>query len=144
MDVGLLWFDDSRKVTPQTKLAAAAARYAERFGRAANCCHVHPDQLFADPSIAVVSDPHILPHHLWVGLDESLPTRRAPARVRKSARPKRATPRAAAGATAKPKLASRAAGTMSTNATRSGARTAAPAPASAAASRSRTRKAAAG
>ena len=85
MNEGLLWFDADAKVTPQAKLAAAAARFAERFGRPANCCHVHPSQLFVDPMIAVVPDPAVRPHHFWVGRDESLAPARAsrrPARKR--------------------------------------------------------------
>ena len=76
MDEGLLWFDTSPKLTPQAKLAQAAARFAERFGRPANCCHVHPDHLFADPAFAIVPNPAVLPGHLWVGRDESLVVKR--------------------------------------------------------------------
>ena len=85
MNEGLLWFDADAKVAPQAKLAAAAARFSERFGRPANCCHVHPDHQFADPAIAVVPDPAVRPHYFWVGRDESLaPARpaRRPARKR--------------------------------------------------------------
>ena len=46
MKLGLLWFDANPKLTPQRRLAEAATRYAERFGRAANCCHVHPEEVF--------------------------------------------------------------------------------------------------
>ena len=72
MREGLLWFDPDPNVTPEAKLAAAAARFAERFGRPANCCHVHPDEQVTSPTIAVVADPAVRRHHYWVGRDESL------------------------------------------------------------------------
>ena len=81
MREGLLWFDPDPKLAPEAKLAAAAARFAERFGRPANCCHVHPDQQFVDPTIAVVPDPAVRRHHLWVGRDESLAPAPAPRRT---------------------------------------------------------------
>jgi hypothetical protein len=84
MKLGLLWYDADRRVSPQARLAEAATRFAERFGRPANCCHVNPEDLFADPIISVVADPSILKHHFWVGRDEALePERRR--RTRKAA-----------------------------------------------------------
>lgn len=82
---GLLWFDPDRRVSPQERLAEAASRFALRFGRPANCCHVHPDELFADAVIVVRPDPAVLKHHFWVGRDESLePARRGrPRRARR-------------------------------------------------------------
>ncbi len=72
MKEGLLWLDRNAKLSPQAKLGQAAARFAERFGRPANCCHVHPDHLFEQPGMEIVPDPAVLPHHLWVGRDEAL------------------------------------------------------------------------
>jgi hypothetical protein len=87
MEQGLLWFDASARVSPQAKLAEAAARFAERFGRPANCCHVHPTEAFDAPGFAIVPNPSVLPHHLWVGRDEAFaaaakPTPRARPRKR--------------------------------------------------------------
>lgn len=42
--LGLLWFDDGPRRSPQEK-AAAARRYAERFGRLPAICYVHPSAL---------------------------------------------------------------------------------------------------
>lgn len=81
MNEGLLWYDSSPRMSPQAKLARAAARFAERFGRPANCCHVHPDQTFVDPSVAIVPDAAVQPHYLWVGRDESLVARRKRSRL---------------------------------------------------------------
>ena len=76
MNQGLLWFDPDPRDTPQAKLAAAAARYAERFGRPPNCCHVHPDHLFVDPAFTIVPNPAVRPDYFWVGHDETLVVRR--------------------------------------------------------------------
>jgi hypothetical protein len=98
MNEGLLWFDADPKRPAQEKLDAATARFAERFRRAANCCHVHPSQQFAHPKIHVVGDTNVLPNHLWVGRDETLPRPRrprpspaAPVREPTPLRPKSAT-----------------------------------------------------
>ena len=77
MNIGILWYDANAKLSAQAKLAQAAARFAERFRRPANCCHVHPSELFVDPTIEVIADPSVPPHHLWVGRDESLVRRRS-------------------------------------------------------------------
>ena len=86
MKLGLLWYDADQRVSPQARLAEAATRFAEKFGRPANCCHVNPDDLFADQAISVVADPSILKHHFWVGRDETLEPER-PRRGRKAAAP---------------------------------------------------------
>jgi hypothetical protein len=77
MKLGLLWYDADTRLSPQDRLAEAAARFAEKFRRPPNCCHVHPAELFVDPVITVVADPTILKHHFWVGRDEAYePVRR--------------------------------------------------------------------
>src|SRR3954468_23738883 len=80
MKFGLLWYDADQRVSLQARLADAAARFAQRFGRPANCCHVNPEQVFADPAISVVADPSVLKDHFWVGRDEAL----EPARQRRA------------------------------------------------------------
>lgn len=84
MKLGLLWYDADRRITPQARLADAADRYAARFGRRANCCHVNPEQLFDDTSVVIVADPAVLKNHIWVGRDEALEPER-PRRGRKAA-----------------------------------------------------------
>jgi hypothetical protein len=73
---GLLWFDTDKRRTPQEKLDQAAARFAERLGKVANVCHVHPLETFLHDSIRVVADPAVLKGHLWVGRDDELAPRR--------------------------------------------------------------------
>lgn len=84
MKLGLLWYDADKRVSPQARLAEAATRFAERFGRRANCCHVNPTQMFDDPAITVVADASVLKDHFWVGRDEALEPAR-PRRSRKAA-----------------------------------------------------------
>src|SRR5829696_1100733 len=91
MKLGLLWYDADRRLSPQARLAEAASRFAQRFGRPANCCHVHPEELFADPAITVRADPSVLKHHFWVGRDEALEPAR-PRRGRKMTRSVVASP----------------------------------------------------
>ena len=71
MREGLLWYDASNRSVVQ-KIDEAARRYQERFGRAANCCHVRSADGIQHPTLHVVANPTILPHHFWIGVDESL------------------------------------------------------------------------
>ena len=84
MQIGLLWFDPDKRRSHQQKLDDAADRYAERFGRLPNLCHVNPDEVFAHDSIRIQPDPAVLKNHLWVGFDEEAVQAR-PRRRRKSA-----------------------------------------------------------
>jgi hypothetical protein len=72
MREGLLWYDADPKRAPQAKLDDARRRYVERYGLEANCCHVAPDEVFAHPEVQIVANPAVLPHHFWIGRDETL------------------------------------------------------------------------
>jgi hypothetical protein len=77
MREGLLWYDGDKRRSPQDKLDLAATRYAERFGRRPDTCHVHPAELFEHPLLRVVPDPAVLPNHFWIGEDEELAAARS-------------------------------------------------------------------
>jgi hypothetical protein len=77
MTEGLLWYDADGKRPTGQKIEDAVTRYRERFGRAPNCCHVHPNDVVDHGSVQVVADPRVLLHHYWVGVDDSLPRARA-------------------------------------------------------------------
>ena len=94
MREGLLWYDADPRRTPQARVDEALQRYRERFGTAANVCHVAPAEVFVHPDVAVVGDPAVLPHHFVVGVDEA----RVDASSVRRARPTRPSP----GAIAKP------------------------------------------
>ena len=83
MQTGLLWFDADKRRSPADKLDRAVARYAERFGRPADLCHVNPADLFVHPTVKIVPNPAILRGHFWVGEDEEAIV---PRRRRKAAR----------------------------------------------------------
>jgi hypothetical protein len=71
LEVGLLWYDDS-KADFATKVHEAAQRYEEKFGDKPNCCHVNPQGLPGDApranGVRLVTNPAILPNHFWVGI----------------------------------------------------------------------------
>lgn len=74
MEVGLLWYDDS-KADFAAKVEDAAERYEEKFGRRPNRCYVNLASLpgqgkgFSLDGIKVVTRPSILPNHFWVGME---------------------------------------------------------------------------
>ncbi len=72
MREGLLWYDADERRPITAKIDAAARRGLERFGRAPNCCHVHPDDVVDHPTLRVVPNSKIARHHFWVGIDDSL------------------------------------------------------------------------
>ncbi len=73
MDIGLLWYDDS-KADFATKVEEASQRYEEKFGKRPNRCYVNPASLpaggdsYSLDGITVLSRPGILPDHFWVGV----------------------------------------------------------------------------
>jgi len=74
MKLGLLWYDDDPKRGLEEKIARAAQRYREKFGRMPNTCYVNPAMLgenaLASGRVRVVPAENILPHHLWIGVSE--------------------------------------------------------------------------
>jgi hypothetical protein len=76
MREGLLWYDPDPRRPAADKIEDAARRFRERFGRAPNCCHLHPDEGVGKSSVHVVADARILRHHYWIGVDDTLPAPR--------------------------------------------------------------------
>lgn len=75
MNVGMLWMDGDRDRDLATRLGRAAAYYAEKYGRRANLCVIHPDMVGdgpvpALPNLAVRLRPDVLRDHVWIGVDE--------------------------------------------------------------------------
>ncbi len=71
--MGLLWFDDDKQTPPAEKIAQAARRYREKFGRAPTVCFVHPEETIAGSKvggIAVQPLRTVLRHHFLVGVAE--------------------------------------------------------------------------
>ncbi len=74
MDIGMLWFDDGPGAV-KDKVARAGQFYAEKYGRVATVCMVHPNTLRGWEGkvggIEVMAEKAILPDHYWIGVEES-------------------------------------------------------------------------
>ena len=72
MKTGLLWFDDSPRVSLADKVVDAVRHYREKFGRSPNVCYVHPstmaDAKAAPAEVRVVMSTTVQPNHFWVGV----------------------------------------------------------------------------
>ena len=85
MQEGLLW-RDGRVGDLAEKVLEAAAAHKEKYGKRANCCHLHPSMLAeaggmtTAGKIALVADAQVLPNELWIGLaeEEECPGRACP------------------------------------------------------------------
>ena len=76
MKQGLLWFDPDPEHTFREKVARAAARHLQKYGRMADTCCVHPSALGGDGTqkvglVRVVPKHNVLRKHFWVGREES-------------------------------------------------------------------------
>jgi len=73
MEIGLLWYDDS-KADFAAKVEEAAQRHEDKFGRRPNTCYVNPASLPGEGKqlrlngIKVLTKPSVLPDHFWVGV----------------------------------------------------------------------------
>lgn len=78
MDIGMLWFDDSARPL-EDKVQRAVDYYAQKYGRTPTLCLVNPAALngsegvFAGVQIRAARS--VMPHHLWIGVDEQVQSR---------------------------------------------------------------------
>jgi hypothetical protein len=83
MQVGLLWFDNDPRRAVASKIEEAATRYREKFGCIPDVCYVNSVDLngqglvvtlagLPEASVRVLPARNILPHHFWVGVEESV------------------------------------------------------------------------
>jgi len=88
MEIGMLWFDDSARTLPE-KIQRAAAYYAEKYGRPPTLCLVNPTGLNGSEGnlggMQVRGARSVMPHHLWIGVDEEKRRERPMPRVASSA-----------------------------------------------------------
>ena len=74
MDIGLLWFDNDPKSDLVSKVKKAADYYRGKYGEEPNLCFVHPSMLLENKSkagsVAICSNTTVLPHHLWIGVQQ--------------------------------------------------------------------------
>lgn len=79
MEIGLLWFDDSKKKPLEKKINEAVEAYCAKpsfTGKTPNTCYVHPSTLPDGQDVRVngllvVASGLVAPHHFFVGVEES-------------------------------------------------------------------------
>ena len=79
MQMGLLWYDGDPNRGLAAKIEDAARRYREKFGQTADTCYVNraaltsagAQQALSGTALRVVPSAAILPHHFWVGKEET-------------------------------------------------------------------------
>jgi hypothetical protein len=74
MDQGMLWYDNHRTQTVETRLQAAVDFFIAKYGHPPLCCFVNPDML-SKPiqikgSIKVIPSERILKNHIWLEIGE--------------------------------------------------------------------------
>jgi hypothetical protein len=83
MNIGMMWFDNDPKTSLDTKVLKAADFYRHKYGRSPDLCMVNPANLAktnpqSEPMLAgrILIQPlrSVMPGHLWIGVDEKLPT----------------------------------------------------------------------
>lgn len=78
MFTGMMWFDNDPKTTLADKVHQAAEYYRSKYGRIPDLCLVNPNMLpeseAQEGKIHIRSLRSVLPGHLWIGMDEKLPT----------------------------------------------------------------------
>jgi hypothetical protein len=77
MKTGMLWFDNDPKTDLPTKISRAAAYYQKKYGQMPDICFVHPTMVGGSPlkslGIEVRPTRQVLPHHLWLGVTDTIP-----------------------------------------------------------------------
>ncbi|HMK08755.1 MAG TPA: hypothetical protein VK449_06945 [Anaerolineales bacterium] len=76
MRVGMLWLDPRDDSDLARRVARAAAYYADKYGRKATLCVVHPETAGEQPPSTVAEltlrvRPDVLRQHFWIGVDEA-------------------------------------------------------------------------
>ena len=73
MDVGMLWYDDTKKELSE-KVARAVEYYTSKYGVAPTLCFVNPSMLRQAElmgSVQVRPARMVLANHFWVGVGET-------------------------------------------------------------------------
>ena len=79
MDIGMLWLKTDKSSDLFAEINAAAKYYQNKYGRSPNLCFVNPSSMekvdgHSSIPISIKPDKAVLPGHLWIGVDEKLPT----------------------------------------------------------------------
>jgi len=72
MFAGFMYYDNDPKADLKTKVLRLAERYAARFGKTPNVCHVHPSLVPATNGIGieVKGMREVMPNYFWFGVRE--------------------------------------------------------------------------
>ena len=73
----MLWLDAEPEQDLAVRLTRAAAYYAEKYGRRANLCVVHPDMIGEQVvrevgGLAVRTRKDVLRDHVWIGVEDQV------------------------------------------------------------------------
>lgn len=78
MEIGMMWFDDNPKTPLSAKVHQAVEHYRTKYGKTPDLCLVNPAMLAENQTqegkVMIRTLRSILPGHLWIGVDEKLPT----------------------------------------------------------------------
>lgn len=83
MNTGMMWFDNDPKTSLDVKIQKAADYYRQKYGRTPDICLVNPGMLDNTKpeansrqtgKITIRPLRSVLPGHLWIGINEKLPT----------------------------------------------------------------------
>ena len=81
MKVGMLWFDDNKDREIGSKIERAIQHYLRKYGQRPTVCYVHPANLMgvntSFDGIKVKASNSVLPHHFWIGEEETIRKRAA-------------------------------------------------------------------
>ena len=76
MDIGMLWMDDGRGRSLDSRVREAAASYQEQYGVAPSICMVHESELkggmYTVGEIRLESSKRLLPNYFWIGREAEL------------------------------------------------------------------------
>lgn len=71
MDIGMLWMDDGRGRSLDSRVREAAASYEDQYGVAPSLVMVHAEELKKGveqiEGMKLESNPRLLPNYFWIG-----------------------------------------------------------------------------
>jgi hypothetical protein len=75
MKVGMLWLDAEDDSDLAVRVGRAATYYAQKYGRKANLCVIHPETAGERPPESIADlvlrvRPEALRQHFWIGVEE--------------------------------------------------------------------------
>lgn len=83
MRSGMLWFDDDNSRSVEEKVLRAARHYEKKYGSEPTLCYVHPSMVNGAGvnanGVEVRTANTVLPHHFWLGHEETKKRRRTAA-----------------------------------------------------------------